>query len=532
MTKVAVIGAGKWGKNHLKTLYSIGKLAAIIESNTQSHNELKENFPGIPIHTSLDENSALSYPAYTVAAPAEYHFSVAKKLLENHKHVLVEKPITLNSKDARELNALAKKNNCILTTGHLLLFHPAFRKMKELINTGKLGKVQYIYSNRLNLGTVRTEENSLWSFAPHDISLFQYLTDSYPEKVTSEGGAFLQPQIHDTTLTSIRYPNNIVGHIFVSWLHPFKEHRFVIIGAKGMLTFEDSSEDKHLYFYEKGIDFVNGEPVKRDGPTEIVEYKKEQPLTLEMEHFISCIEGKTENTLISGEKGQEVLEILEMAENSLQNAPKAEAPKATTQTYEGVKVHDSAYVDNNVTIGKGTKIWHFSHIQSNVVIGENCIFGQNVNVGNNVKIGNNCKIQNNVSIYEGVELEDYVFCGPSMVFTNIMNPRCKYPQAESSYYRKTLLKEGASIGANATIVCGTTIGRFAFIGAGAVVTKDVPDFALVVGNPGKIIGWMSEGGIRLNFNESNEAFCEKSNTWYIKTDDIVVEKERKATHVK
>ena len=177
-------------------------------------------------------------------------------------------------------------------------------------------------------------------------------------------------------------------------------------------------------------------------------------------------------------------------------------------------VHDSSFVDDNCKIGKNTKIWHFCHIQSGSNIGENCSFGQNVNVGNNVKIGNNCKIQNNVSIYEGVELEDFVFCGPSMVFTNVLNPRCKYPQRGSGFYHKTLVKVGASIGANATIVCGNTLGKHCFIGAGTVVTKDVPDFAMVVGVPAKIVGWVSESGNKLDFSKSDKVFCENSNKWY------------------
>jgi UDP-2-acetamido-3-amino-2,3-dideoxy-glucuronate N-acetyltransferase len=185
--------------------------------------------------------------------------------------------------------------------------------------------------------------------------------------------------------------------------------------------------------------------------------------------------------------------------------------------------HESAYVDDPSEIGEGTKIWHFSHVQKNAVIGKNCVLGQNVNVGNNVTIGNNCKIQNNVSIYEGVTLEDYVFCGPSMVFTNILDPRCKYPQAESKYYVKTLVKEGASIGANATIVCGNTIGRHALIGAGSVVTRDVPDYALIVGNPGKIIGWVSEAGRRLHFDHDGLAYCEKSNKKYKIENNLVFE---------
>jgi len=157
-------------------------------------------------------------------------------------------------------------------------------------------------------------------------------------------------------------------------------------------------------------------------------------------------------------------------------------------------VHESSYIDENVVIGKGTKIWHFSHIQSGSEIGKNCSVGQNVNIGNNVKIGNHVKIQNNVSVYEGVELEDYVFCGPSMVFTNIKVPRSEFPQRGSEYYQKTLVKKSASIGANATIVCGVTIGEYALIGSGAVVTKDVPDYALVIGNPGRVVGIVDKKG--------------------------------------
>tara|TARA_Y100001958_G_C20986470_1_gene375640 strand:+ start:38 stop:619 length:582 start_codon:yes stop_codon:yes gene_type:complete len=171
-------------------------------------------------------------------------------------------------------------------------------------------------------------------------------------------------------------------------------------------------------------------------------------------------------------------------------------------------VHPSAIIDENVLIGSESKVWHFSHIQSNAQIGDNCSLGQNVNVSNNVKIGNNVKIQNNVSVYEGVELEDFVFCGPSVVFTNIAKPRSEFPQNETKLYQKTLVRKSASIGANATILCGITIGKYALIGAGSVVLKDVPDFALIVGNPGKIIGWVDKKGDQLDFKSNGKSICE------------------------
>jgi UDP-2-acetamido-3-amino-2,3-dideoxy-glucuronate N-acetyltransferase len=183
-------------------------------------------------------------------------------------------------------------------------------------------------------------------------------------------------------------------------------------------------------------------------------------------------------------------------------------------------VHDSSYVDDDVEIGAGTRIWHFCHIQSGARIGKNCSLGQNVYVGSNVTIGSHVKIQNNVSVYEGVELEDYVFCGPSMVFTNILNPRSEFPQRGSAYYMKTLVKKSASLGANATILCGHTIGRYAFVAAGAVVTADVPDYALVMGTPARIAGWMCACATRLDLtvdpDSSEEAACPRCGRRFVK----------------
>lgn len=506
--RICVVGAGRWGKNHIKTLDSLGALGGVVDSEQATLKWFEEKYPGISTYRSVEEAISGDFDGFTVATPAETHFEIARALLKNKKPVLVEKPITLRAEEARELKALSDSTGTPLMVGHVMLFHPAIRKIKELLASDKIGKLQYIYSNRLNLGTVRKEENILWSFAPHDISIFQFLIGSLPVEVVSRGGAFVQPHIHDSTMTILTYPNNIVGHIFVSWLHPFKEHRLVVIGSKGMLSYEDHSPEKELLFFEKGIDWVKGEPVSRDGATENVPYEKTMPLTEEMKHFLSAVEGGAVE-VAGSQNGVEVLEILEKASESLLNQSAASISSSQVvqsgDQEKGFFVHPSSYVDENVTIEEGSKIWHFSHIQSGTKIGKKCSIGQNVNVGNNVKIGSHVKIQNNVSVYEGVELEDYVFCGPSMVFTNVMDPRSKYPQRGGSFYKKTLVRVGASIGANATIVCGNTIGRHAFIGAGSVVTKDVPDFAMMVGVPAMQIGWMCECGEKLSKVEASAA---------------------------
>ena len=177
-------------------------------------------------------------------------------------------------------------------------------------------------------------------------------------------------------------------------------------------------------------------------------------------------------------------------------------------------VHESSYIDDNCEIGEGTKIWHFCHIQSGAKIGNNCSLGQNINIGHNAKIGNFVKIQNNVVVSEGVELEDYVFCGPMVVFTNVLIPRCKYPQRGAEYYLKTLVKEGATLGANCVIICGNTVGKNAFVAAGTIVNSDVPDYALIAGIPGRVIGFVSEAGVKLNFDENGLSYCEKSGKKY------------------
>ena len=314
--KICVIGAGYWGKNHIRTLNELGLLGGIVDSDQSLLENFQNKYPSVKTFVNINEVIKENFDGFTIATPVKTHYEIAKYLIENGKHVLVEKPITINVREARELKILADKKNVNLMVGHVLLYHPAIQKIKELIDDGKIGKLQYIYSNRLNLGTVRTEENILWSFAPHDISIFQYFIEKLPTEIVSRGGSFLQKNIHDMTMTVLTYPDNVVGHIFVSWLHPFKEHRLIIIGSKGMLSFEDSSKNKKLLFYEKGIDWIHGKPVMHEGVTENIPYEKSLPLTNELRYFTDRLDGSPIK-IANSQSAIEVMKILEKATLSL-----------------------------------------------------------------------------------------------------------------------------------------------------------------------------------------------------------------------
>ena len=518
--KIAVIGSGYWGKNLVRNFYDLGALAMVCDVNSLMKTAFDEKYPGVPFKTSYSdvlEDGGID--AVVLSTPAVTHYRMAKAALHAGKHVFVEKPLALEVSEGEDLVSLAAQNSRLLMVGHILQYHNAVIELKALIDGGGLGKLQYIYSNRLAIGKIRTEENILWSFAPHDISVILMLLNETPKSVFSSGGNYLQEPVADVTMTTMNFSSGVRAHIFVSWLHPFKEQKLVVVGDRKMAVFDDVSENK-LSLYSHKIKWVDRMPVASKAEAEIVPIEMVEPLRAECGHFLSCIrEGKRPKT--DGLEGLRVLKVLSASQASLDRSgviveldelKKTGGPESSrTVSKPKYFVHESAFIDEGVEIGEGTTIWHFSHMMKNARIGENCRIGQNVVVGRDVSIGRGCKIQNNVSVYEGVTLEDYVFCGPSMVFTNVFNPRSEIPRMDEM--RTTLVKKGVTIGANATIVCGHTVGAYAFIGAGAVVTDDVPDFALLVGNPGKIKGWMCRCGIGLELTENN-AVCKNCGLEY------------------
>ncbi|MGA2813038.1 MAG: Gfo/Idh/MocA family oxidoreductase [Candidatus Acidiferrum sp.] len=507
--RVGVVGCGYWGRNLVRNFHELGSLAAVCDSEPARLEEMRQRY-SVEGCTQLEELLAMpGVQALAIAAPASQHYSIAKKALLAGKDVFVEKPLALRIQDGEELVDLAKRLSRILMVGHLLHYHPAIGELKRLITSGELGKVEYISSTRLNLGKLRTEEDILWSFAPHDISAILHLLGEAPIRVTAQGASYLNHPISDVTLTILNFTSGVKAHIFVSWLHPFKEQKLIIVGNRKMAVFDDTEKERKLVLYPHRIDWVDRVPVAHRAEGEVIDISKDEPLKLECSHFLECVrDRRTPRT--DGINGVSVLKVLHAAGQSIaeNGHPVDLERKAVRQFY----AHPSAYVDDPCEIGEGTKIWHFSHIMPNSRIGRGCSLGQNVNVASGVKIGNNVKIQNNVSLYTGVELEDDVFCGPSMVFTNVLTPRSHVNRKNE--YARTLVKRGASLGANSTIVCGTTIGEYAFVGAGAVVTHDIADHALVVGVPAKQVGWVCSCGLRLAI-AAEQGFCSSCGSQYL-----------------
>ena len=493
--RVAVIGCGYWGKNLVRTFAEIGALQAVVDADEGTAAALASQH-GVASARVGDVLADPGIEAVVIAAPAKDHAAVALDALHAGKHVFVEKPLALDVDDAERVVAAADERGLTLMVGHLLQYHPAFLALRQMVDDGALGELRYLYSNRLNLGRFRREENILWSFAPHDLSMLLALVGDAPDQVTAVGSTFLSDNVPDVTTTHMTFPSGPRAHVFVSWLHPFKEQRLVVVGADAMAVFDDTAPwESKLVVFEHGVswDGLTPVPVRAD-PTPI-RLEACEPLRLECEHFLHAVaSGETPRT--DGHEGVRVLKVLDAAERSLVAGGGPVVPAlAGVGAHPGASVHPSAYVDDDVTIGAGTKVWHFSHVLPGSRIGADCSLGQNVVVGPDVIIGDRCRIQNNVSVYSGVTLEDGVFCGPSCVFTNVHNPRAEVSRKDE--FRSTLVRRGASIGANATIVCGNEIGEYAFIGAGAVVTSDVPAHALMVGAPARRIGWMSHDGERL-----------------------------------
>lgn len=505
---VAVIGCGYWGTNLVRNFASLGALGAVCDADGARASVLADRH-AVPALTFDEVLGDPSLAGVVIAAPAAEHYQLARTSIEAGKHTFVEKPLALSVAEAESLCREAEKRRRCLMVGHLLQYHPAYLQVKSIVRDGTLGRVQYLYSNRLNLGRIRREEDILWSFAPHDISMILGIVNAEPETVTAVGAKYLHESLADVTTTHLSFAGGQRAHVFVSWLHPFKEQKLVVVGDRGMVVFDDGQPwHNKVQLYRHLIEWREGVPQPLRAEPEPIAVEPAEPLELECRHFLECIEsGDVPRT--DGWEGVRVLSVLHRASMSMASSSQGPAVPERGVSAAASFVHESSYVDDECIIGEGTRVWHFSHILRGSRIGRDCTLGQNVMVGPEVTIGDSCKLQNNVSVYKGVVLADGVFCGPSAVFTNVLNPRAEIERKDE--FRPTVVEEGVTIGANATIVCGHRIGAYAFIAAGAVVTHDVPRHALMAGVPARRIGWVSHDGERLG----DDLVCPRSGRRYV-----------------
>lgn len=308
--KICVIGGGAWGENHIRTLKEMGCLAAVMDKNESRLRELAEKYE-TQVFSSLDEAIDCRFDGYVVSSSAETHYDIGRRLLSAGLPCLIEKPMTIELEQSRQLVELAKEKNVPFMVAHILLFHPAINKIKELIDSGAVGELYYLYSTRIKFGVVRTEENVFESFAPHDIAVLDYLVGSPAENISIHTANFLQKDICDYALAYLEYPNSIKAHIQTSWLHPFKEQRVVVVGSKGMIWFDDAG-DKQVRLCRKHVEWENGLPQCRDSEAQVIPYDSSRlPLTRELEYFIGHLAEMPEFS--TGEAGYNVLKVLKMA---------------------------------------------------------------------------------------------------------------------------------------------------------------------------------------------------------------------------
>jgi UDP-2-acetamido-3-amino-2,3-dideoxy-glucuronate N-acetyltransferase len=315
---ICVAGCGHWGRNLVRNFHALGHLRAICDASPEALKKLSAEYPDLRTYT--DFSQALEDPqidAVALATPAEMHHAMALDALDAGKDVFVEKPLALDVSQGREILDAAAERGAVLMVGHLLRYHPAVLKIQELVAAGALGRLEYIYSNRLSMGKIRHEENALWSFAPHDISVILALAGQMPVQVAATGGAYLQPNIADVTVSNLLFANGARSHIFVSWLHPYKEQRLVVVGSRQMLVFEDSRPTDKLIVYDKRIEWKNGSMEASKPVGTPVPFEAGEPLRLECAHFIECVLERRE-PVTTGEEGLRVLQVLEACQRSLQ----------------------------------------------------------------------------------------------------------------------------------------------------------------------------------------------------------------------
>lgn len=585
---LAVVGSGKWGSNHSRTAFSMGALAAVVDPAAEVRRDAAEKWD-VPTFATLSDLVAAKSQSellrglvgVVIATPPATHAGLARDAMAAGLSVLVEKPMCPSVEEAVVLAECARaarhpgpgRAACKLMVGHLLRYGAPHSVAMELIKGGHVGKVRRVKALRINFGTVRVEENVLWSLCPHDVSVALAMCSAdgraaLPRRVRCTGLNIVNGNngVEDAVELTAEFESGALLHIEANWLHPEKERRMTVYGSEGFIVVneavpapiaqldEDATRNAlpvRLWKYGTSVDKKRVALTKEEiGLVPNVHYLDashgcsrfaESPLQSELEHFRNCCFDRTAEPLTDAEEGLRVVQVLAAATESMrerdggwvslkQNSltpstvvalPTARKVEASTSPYFA---HESAIIDDGAQVGVGAKIWHFSHVMSGAVIGARCSLGQNVFVAGKVRLGVNVRVQNNVSLYDGLSVGDNVFLGPSCVFTNVRRPRSEFPTSASDYCQ-TKIGDGVTVGANAVIVCGVTVGDYAMIGAGCVVTKDVKRHAQVVGNPGRQVAWVGRTGVPLVSDADSVSFRSETSeeTFMLVAGELVAE---------
>lgn len=354
--KIAVVGCGYWGKNLVRNFKELGALELICDATNPGLEKANEIAPGVKTVQNFDDVLKSGVNGVVIATPAVTHFSLAEKALKAGKDVFVEKPLAVNYEEGAKLVELADRKQRMLMVGHVLEYHPGIKKLIDLIQSDVLGKIHYIYSNRLSLGKIRREENILWSFAPHDIAIILRIMGKMPFQVVASGGSYVQPNIADVTITNLLFDNGVRAHIYVSWLHPFKEQRLVVIGSKRMATFDDVT--KELLLFDQRVEVKEGEPIPIKGDGEVVKYASNEPLKMECQAFLDSISTRKQ-PLTNGHSGLQVLKVLQSAQRSLVLNGQQETLPLDHRSESVVRIIEEEVNDSNAVAkknGNGRKV--------------------------------------------------------------------------------------------------------------------------------------------------------------------------------
>ncbi|MGB0680892.1 MAG: Gfo/Idh/MocA family oxidoreductase, partial [Polyangiales bacterium] len=435
--RVAVVGTGRWGQNHVRTWHKLGVLRALCEPEAATRAHLPQD---VPCFTDLGALLAdCPVDIVVLATPASTHAALAEQALRAGADVLIEKPMALSVAEAQGVLQTAETEGRLVAVGHLLLYHPAVVELSRLLQAGALGRVQRIIARRLNFGTLRSHENVLWSFGPHDFALLSHLLGQAPVSVRASGQAVVDPNVTDMVDVHLRYASGVQATVQLSWLHPVKEHRLIVIGERQMAVFDDTlpwADKLTLYPHRieagrppkaikaegRPVALIPALPLEQQGRAVLETWRSRRPALADGAHGLAVL-----RLLCAAEQALAVPDGATLAPPDAVAVPTRPAPPQHLQ-HPSARIHPSAEVEAGARLGEGVRIWHQAHVMAGAQLGDGVSLGQNVFVGAGVHIGAGSKLQNNVSVFEGVHLAEAVFCGPGCIFTNVKRPRADHPR--------------------------------------------------------------------------------------------------------